>query len=36
MNVQIIKFVFVTAFCVINGLEIKMPLEYDSQNMGIY
>ena len=34
MNVQIFKFVFVTAFCLINGLEIKTLLDDDSQNKG--
>ena len=32
MNVQIIKFVFITAFSFINGLEIKILLDDDSQN----
>ena len=36
MNVQIIKFVFVTAFSLINGLEIKIPLDHDYQNKGAY
>ena len=39
MNVQIIKFVFVTAFCLIKSLEAKIHLDNDSQNKstkGIY
>ena len=39
MNVQIIKFVFVTAFCLIKSLEAKIHLDDDSQNKstkGIY
>ena len=32
MNVQIIKFVFVTAFCLIKSLEAKIHLDNDSQN----
>ena len=39
MNVQIIKFVFVTAFCLIKSLEAKLHLDDDYQNKstkGIY
>ena len=36
MNFQKIKFVFITAFCVINGLEIKIPQDDDYQNKGAY
>ena len=32
MNVQIIKFVFVTAFCLIKSLEAKIHPDNDSQN----
>ena len=32
MNVQIIKFVFVIAFCLIKSLEAKLYLDNDSQN----
>ena len=32
MNVQIIKFVFVTAFCLIKSLEAEIHLDNDSQN----
>ena len=34
MNVQIIKFVFLTSLCLIKSLEAKLHLDDDSQNKG--